>query len=124
MFERILVPTDFSVATDRVLVAARAIAGRYGSTIHLIHVDEEKARGIHSSSDLIHFMNDVDTRRREWMEQLAADLGQEGYDVELARLDGVASEEILEYAETHESQLIVIGTRGEGPLVTLNGRAA
>jgi nucleotide-binding universal stress UspA family protein len=34
----ILVPTDFSVASDRAVDYARALAGRLGASVHLVHV--------------------------------------------------------------------------------------
>ena len=119
MFERILTPTDFSEATERVLEVARAVATRYASRIHLIHVDEERAMGMHSSDDLIHFMNDVDARRTEWMEQLAASFMDDGFEVELVRAEGVASEVILRHAREQDIGLIVLGTRGAGGLASL-----
>lgn len=116
MFEHILLPTDFSAVIDAQFAAMRTLARRYGSTIHLVHVDEERALGMHSSDDLIHFMNDVDARRKEWMEQLTESLEGEGFPVNLARLEGVASEEICRYAAEHGIGVIVIGTRGHSSL--------
>ncbi len=116
MFERILMPTDFSEGSERALLVAQRIARVWDSTIHFVHVDEEHALGMHSSDDLIRFMNEVDARRKEWMEKTTADLEEAGLKVELRRLDGLASEQILEYAESSEMGLIVMGTTGHTPL--------
>ena len=40
MFSRILVPTDFSEHSDMALEHARALATKFGSTLHLLHVLE------------------------------------------------------------------------------------
>jgi nucleotide-binding universal stress UspA family protein len=110
--KQMLLPTDFSEGAQRSLEVARQLALRFGLTIHLVHVDEERALGMHGSDDLIHFMNDVDARRKEWMEDMAAQLGDAGIDVVLVRLEGVASEEILGYAERESIELIAMGTVG------------
>ncbi len=109
-------PTDFSEGSELALNVARRIARVWESTIHFVHVDEEHALGMHSSDDLIRFMNDVDARRKEWMETTTAELEEDGLSVELKRLDGIASEQILEYAKTTDMGLIVMGTTGHTPL--------
>jgi nucleotide-binding universal stress UspA family protein len=38
MFEKILLPLDFSEHTDEIMNAAVQIAQKFGSTIHLLHV--------------------------------------------------------------------------------------
>jgi universal stress protein A len=39
-FERVLVPTDFSPASEAALALAGTIARRFGATLHLLHVVE------------------------------------------------------------------------------------
>lgn len=114
-----LISTDFSEAAQRALRSATVMARRYSSVIHLCHVDEERALGMHSSDDLIRFMNQVDARRREWMEQMAADLEEEGFEVRLVRLEGVASEQMLDYAAKEGIGLMVLGTVGHTTLSNL-----
>lgn len=41
MFKKILVPTDFSTASDAAFAYAREIAARFGASVHLLHVLEE-----------------------------------------------------------------------------------
>ena len=43
MFTRILVPTDFSEPSDAALVYAKAVARRFGASLHLMHVVENPA---------------------------------------------------------------------------------
>ena len=119
MFQHVLVPTDFSGGAERSLECACAIARRFGSTLHLIHVDEERAMGMHSSDDLIRFMTEVDQKRKDWMEQMASQLTADGLSVELGRLEGVASEQILVYANQGPIDLIVMGTTGHTRLKDL-----
>ena len=71
MFSQILLPTDFSEMASRKIAVAKQFARLYDARVHLIHVDEERAFGMHTSDDLISFMNDVDSRRKQWMEELA-----------------------------------------------------
>ena len=119
MFNRILLPTDFSEGAQRSLGVAKVLARRYGAEVHLVHVDEERALGMHSSDDLISFMNEVDSRRAEWMEGVASELQDEGFTVELGRLEGVASEQIVRYAADFDMDLVVMATLGHTTLKQL-----
>ena len=38
MFTRILVPTDFSEPSEAALDYARALAGKFGASLHVLHV--------------------------------------------------------------------------------------
>jgi len=116
MFKRILVPTDFSESSLRCQQVAGALAAQTGAALVLAHVDEERALGAHSSSELITFMNDIDARRTAWMEGMADDLAAAGATVELERLDGVASEEIIAYADRGDVDLIIMGAVGHTTL--------
>ena len=40
MFSRILVPTDFSEPSDAALAYARVLAGKFGASLHVLHVFE------------------------------------------------------------------------------------
>ena len=40
MFTRILVPTDFSEPSDAALTYAKALAGKFGASLHVLHVIE------------------------------------------------------------------------------------
>ena len=42
MFTRILVPTDFSAPSDAALEYARTLAGKFGASLHLLHVVEDQ----------------------------------------------------------------------------------
>jgi nucleotide-binding universal stress UspA family protein len=42
MFNRILVPTDFSEPSDAALEYARTLAAKFGASIHLFHVVEDQ----------------------------------------------------------------------------------
>jgi nucleotide-binding universal stress UspA family protein len=44
MFNRILVPTDFSRASDAALAHARMLAGSTGATVHVLHIVDPPRR--------------------------------------------------------------------------------
>jgi nucleotide-binding universal stress UspA family protein len=41
MYARILVPTDFSEPSDAALAHAKALAARFGASLHLVHVTDD-----------------------------------------------------------------------------------
>src|SRR5262249_54301535 len=49
MFKRILVPIDFSPPSDAALEYARSVAGRYGASLHLLHVAEDPYHAFYSA---------------------------------------------------------------------------
>src|SRR4029453_18786489 len=62
----ILVPTDFSLASEHAVACARTRAGSFGATIHLVHVLEEPF--VTPGAYQIH-LPDTTTRREERYQQ-------------------------------------------------------
>lgn len=118
--KNILVPTDFSEASDSALRYGKALAQAFGAAIHVVHVVEEpygqpwavEAYGFSLASLQEEWIKDAQTR-------LAASLTDE----EKASLKATPTTilghpvmEVLRYAEDHAIDLIVMGTHGRGPL--------
>jgi nucleotide-binding universal stress UspA family protein len=112
MFNRILVPTDFSRASDAALAHARMLAGSTGATVHLLHVVDTA------------FLATVLADRRDYesaaYEKLQQRLSAErtGGILVVERSESPA-DEITRYARTHNVDLIVMGTHGRGRVAHL-----
>jgi nucleotide-binding universal stress UspA family protein len=113
MFKRILVVTDFSPNSLKVMSPALALAERFSGTIYLCHVDEEEAAlSAHSSDDLVTFLEQVEGKRSAWLESLANEVRETGVECEIVRLKGWASKEILAYAQSEKMDVVCISALG------------
>ena len=106
MFTDILVPTDGSDHAKRALAHGAELARRYGGTLHLLQVVDVIRLGRVSA---VPEERDAAT---ETLEELEDEFGGEGLDVHTTVAEGAPDEEILEYADEHNVDSIVMGTHG------------
>jgi len=118
MFKRILVPMDFSAPSDAALEYARVVAGRFGASLHLLHVAEDPYRAIYSAEV---FVPEVEGLRDQILDdslgRLADKLQPSDVDELRATAEaviGTPAGSIVEYAAGHDIDLIVMGTHGRG----------
>jgi nucleotide-binding universal stress UspA family protein len=107
MFARILVPTDFSAASEGALEQGRRLAIHFHATLHLIHVAENLfLRAVVGDPRSLEA-----AAARQLQDQLTETDRQHGAIAVVNRSDEPANE-ILRYAESANIDLIVIGTHG------------
>ena len=116
MFDRILVPTDFSPPSEAALECAKAIARRFGGSVHLFHVLEELSSGVVGSEIVVMERSTarhgriMDTKHR-LMHRLTPSEREElraTYEV----VFGTPAETIVNFAADNGFDLIVMGTHG------------
>jgi nucleotide-binding universal stress UspA family protein len=124
MFTRILVPTDFSDPSDAALDYARALADKFGGSLHLLHVIEPVyARGAFSNEVYIgaapgaYELLATDAQAKLADRVLPSDRTRYGTTTEV--ITGLSAETIVEYAADHHIDLIVMGTHGRTGLAHL-----
>lgn len=111
MYERILVPTDGSDSMTGVFEHAADIAGRRDATVHALYVVDDRA-----------FLTLDEEMHDEALAQLRADgngalddavshFEETDVDVETELRRGDPGEEILDYVETADVDLVAMGTR-------------
>jgi nucleotide-binding universal stress UspA family protein len=116
-FTRILVPIDFSAASDAALVYAKGLAERFGASLHLVHAFENPftaaafASGVYSNAPLALGEKLLGEVQKRLADRFTAD--------EAARFGGTAvvvtgppAGSIVEHAKTVGVDLIVMGTHG------------
>jgi universal stress protein A len=115
---RILVPTDFSPASDAALEYAMTIAQRFGASAHVLHVVDDPFAGAATWGSEVYIAS-VPTIRETLIKQAAAKLsvlrtraGTRGIAARTEVRFGRPAEVIREVAEHEASDLIVMGTRG------------
>lgn len=112
MYDTILVPTDGSEISVRAGREAFRLARELGATVHVLFVIDESASSFLLSGDT---MSDVlDELRARGEEALNATVAEaETVDVVTEMIRGVkVADTITEYANDHDVDLLVMGTRG------------
>ena len=103
LLERILVATDFGIAAEAVVRMASYVARRFDSRVDLLHVKTPAAGGVRPSSDLDQVLS-------ERLDELARQMVKQGVrNVESVLLDGVEFDQIEQYAQQQDMNLIVMG---------------
>lgn len=115
MYERILVPTDDAAEMERVFDHTVEIARPHGATVHVVSVVDERAF-LTLDEDIIDDVEDqLRTQSDESVRRAAGRFEGAGLDVETATLSGDPADEIVDYANGTNIDLVVMGTRrGDG----------
>lgn len=121
MYETILVPVDESELSKEVVEQALAIADRFDSTVHAMHVVDDRGAS-HISKSVNELARDEDERREidqrreeagsELTESVAEQGSERGIPVEQVILTGDPAEVITDYAAEQDINLIVLGAKG------------
>jgi universal stress protein A len=126
-YKNILVAADFSEAGEAAAKRAGNLAERFGASLTLLHVLE------HFPEDLpvdVIPPEDVDPqtylidRIRGQLEKLSAGIGQPGAAREIVVSTHSANREIVQYAQKHNIDLIVVGCHGQHGLMGTPGSTA
>jgi nucleotide-binding universal stress UspA family protein len=116
----VLVPTDFSDASESALRYGKAMAEKFGASLHVVHVMEDLlahawAAEVYVSS-MPQLRDEIEKESRLRLGALLTDGERKAFRAETALLAGNPFLEIIRYAKTHGVDLIVMGTHGRGPI--------
>lgn len=116
---RILVPTDFSAASDAALRYARSLATQFGASIILVHVFEDPfVSGAFVGDGVVTMPLDLrETMVRAARERLGQQHAEHAQSLPLSSTEllmGPVAKRIVEQAEKIHADLIVMGTHGRG----------
>jgi nucleotide-binding universal stress UspA family protein len=110
-FEHILVPTDFSEASQRAIEYAKAIARQGNSELLLVHVSPPIDLVTPPEAAWIDIA-EIQSLHEEKLEQSGAALRSEGYRARAISLVGPLYDELLNAVKQYQVDLIVVGTHG------------
>ncbi|NGM71195.1 universal stress protein [Natronolimnobius sp. AArcel1] len=104
MYDDILIPTDGRANTERAIEEAIDLAGVHGATLHALYI-------IHSSAIAPGMeFSDLEDAGSEAVDYVAGQAAEAGVtDVETMVRHGLRHEAILDYAQQHGIDLIVMG---------------
>ena len=111
MFTRMLVPTDFSRASDAALTHARMLGGTTGATVHLLHVVDNAFLATVLSDP-----HDYESAAYEKLQRLS---GESLGGILAVQRSEAPADAITRYARAHNIDLIVMGTHGRGRVAHL-----
>ena len=118
MFNRILVPIDFSSPSDAALDYARHVATRFSASLYLLHVAEDPYRAFYSAEV---YVPEVEGLREEILNDSLTRLKSLLHASDLTNLHavteaviGTPAASIVEFADGRDIELIVMGTHGRG----------
>ena len=118
--KNILIPTDFSDHSAKAAAYAFALASKFGSKVHLLHVQEM----VQSPAPDFVMGLAIPSHVRESKEAALAGMTKfleasdwKSHDVICEAVEGVPFVEIIRYSKNHDIDLIVLGTHGRSGLM-------
>jgi len=119
MFDRIVVPTDFSSCSEEAWTVARRLATALGAELILVHVFVEGPLWSETPFNAGR-TRQIFAEGRQWvgakLDEWAKPAQAAGLQVRVAMRDGVPHAEIVALATDERAALIVLGTHGRGGL--------
>jgi nucleotide-binding universal stress UspA family protein len=124
VLKRILVATDFGPASESALRYAQALARSFGAELHVLHVVEDiLARamdGYGYAAISPEVQKDIERAGRNQTEALVGDEDcRQLHAIAATVTSNSPADEIVEYAQKHAIDLIVMGTHGRGAIAHL-----
>ena len=114
MYNHILVPLDGSKTAEKVLPVVIAEAKCHDASVVLLRVIAPFRSSLMAAPTLLEQANEHVMRiAQEYLAVLAADLSSKGIVVETKIDRGPPAQRILEFADSYDCDLIIIGSRGE-----------
>ncbi|RDI72700.1 universal stress protein [Halopelagius longus] len=115
MYERILVPTDGSKGSDRVVEHAVRLADVHGAAVHALYVvNSGSFAGLPMESSWEGLDEMLRADAAEAVGEVRRVATDAGVPVETNVIEGAPSREIVEYAEREGCDLVAMGTHGRG----------
>jgi nucleotide-binding universal stress UspA family protein len=122
--KNILVATDFSEPSEAAFLYARELATRFGAMLHVLHVAPNVIIGSLAAETYVTngpaIQKEIEDDARDQLHRLLVDTDRSGpASVPVLLTASSPALAILEYANGHDIDLIVLGTHGRGALAHL-----
>src|SRR5215471_607558 len=119
--KNILVATDFGEAADIALAYGRELAAKFGATLHVLHVAENVYITAFGAETYASFapdlQRDIEASAHRRLDDLVGVNGPgDPRTIPAVMTSGSPAFAIIDYANDHEIDLIIMGTHGRGTL--------
>ncbi len=123
MYDTILVGTDGSESADNAVATALTLAEQHGAELHPITVVNTRRYGepALSSSELV--LTELEDRGNQQLGEIHEAAEKREIAISTSCFHGDPSEEIIQYADEHDCDLIVLGYQGHTHKVTVGSTA-
>lgn len=115
MYDRVLLSTDGTVASNRAEAHALDLAAAHDAVLHALYVVDEDVVTAYSGDEYVHEAEGpehaLETRGEETLAALGRRASETGIDIETAMERGRPAETIVAYADDHDIDVLVLGTR-------------
>jgi nucleotide-binding universal stress UspA family protein len=111
-FDRVVVPTDGSDAAERAAMAGMTFAEHYGADLRVVYVVDTATHELADTSRSI--LGPLREGGRNAVETIAGEARERNLPVSTAMLEGNPAEELLQYADGSDADLVAMGTHGTG----------
>ncbi|NUC72035.1 universal stress protein [Haloterrigena sp. SYSU A558-1] len=115
MYDDILIPTDGSETIAETLAHGLPIAEHNDATVHSLYVVDSRVTAAATDETGPELEASLEDEGREAVADVADRADRRGLETVTDVRKGTPSKAILEYADEHGIDLIVIGTRGKSP---------
>lgn len=114
-FKRIVVPTDFSETADVAVQLASGVAGYYRAKLDVVNVVDATVYA-YAGYPFASLSKELMTGAEEALNKVKLPATAENAKVSRYILSGTPAREIVDHAERHKADLVIIGTHGHGTI--------
>jgi nucleotide-binding universal stress UspA family protein len=116
MYDDILLPTDGSAGTSAAMEHALAIGADHAATIHGLYVVDSRLARAAAEDRRDEIVADLEAQGEQALGEVRDPVEDAGLEAVTVQRDGVPHRVVVEYADEHGVDLIVMGTHGRtGP---------
>ena len=115
--KRILVPTDFSAASELALRYGQEMAKTFGATLNVFHVADDPVLFAATTSDK--YRSEAIGKSNKMLEDMLSGSLDKVEDVQFSSKCGTAATEIVDYAKDTQIDLIIMGSHGHSAIASM-----